>query len=42
MITGQPGRFEVAKGKGVLCAVLLGFDSQTHQIKHIERIQIRE
>lgn len=42
MTTGQAGRFEVAEGKGVLCAVLLEFDDQNHQVKKIERIQIRE
>lgn len=42
MTTGQAGRFQVATGKGVLCAVLMEFDDKTNKAISIERIQIRE
>ena len=42
MTTGQAGRFQVATGKGVLCAVLIEFDDKTNQPISIKRIQIRE
>lgn len=42
MVTGQAGRFQVATGKGVLCAVLMDFDDHTNKPISISRIQIRE
>lgn len=42
MTTGQAGRFQVATGKGILCAVLMEFDDKTNLPISIERIQIRE
>ena len=42
MVTGQAGRFQVATGKGVLCAVLMEFDDRTNKPISISRIQIRE
>ena len=42
MVTGQAGRFQVATGKGVLCAVLMEFDDCTNKPISIQRIQIRE
>ena len=42
MVTGQAGRFQVATGKGVLCAVLMEFDDKTNKAISIKRIQIRE
>lgn len=42
MTTGQAGRFEVATGKGILCAILLDIDDHTNAVKNIQRIQIKE
>lgn len=42
MLTGLPGRFELATGKGILCGVILDFDDTTNNLKEIKRIQIRQ
>ncbi|MBO4779069.1 MAG: YmdB family metallophosphoesterase [Selenomonadaceae bacterium] len=41
-VTGRPGKFEVAKGAAIYCAVLIDIDDETNKAVKIERVQIRE
>lgn len=40
MTTGLNAKFEIEKGEGQLCGVVIDFDDQTHDPKSIERIMI--